>query len=40
MDSSETGTDDMSGYSWVERETEVQDIIGRGKEMMTLVRYY
>lgn len=37
-DSSETGTDDTSDYDWVEKEVEVQDIIDRGKEIMTLVR--
>jgi hypothetical protein len=39
VDSSETDTDDMSDYNWVEKEVEVQDIIYRGKEIMTLVSY-
>lgn len=39
VDSSETDTDDMSDYNWVEKEMEVQDIIDRGKEIMTLVCY-
>ena len=39
MDSSETDTDDMSDYNWVEKEMKVQDIIDRGKEIMTLVCY-
>jgi hypothetical protein len=39
VDSSETDTDDMSDYNWVEKEMGVQDIIDRGKEIMTLVCY-
>lgn len=39
VDSSETDTDDMSDYNRVEREVGVQDIIYRGKEIMTLVSY-
>jgi hypothetical protein len=39
VDSSETDTDNMSDYNWVEKEMKVQDIINRGKEIMTLVRY-
>jgi len=39
VDSSETDTDDMSDYNWVEKEMKVQDIIDRGKEIVTLVCY-
>jgi len=39
VDSSETDTDNMSDYNWVEKEMKVQDIINRGKEIMTLVCY-
>ena len=39
MDSSETDTDNMSDYAWVQKESEVHDIIDRGKEIMTLVSF-